>query len=128
MQLNVNNHAVTDGLMQHVHRTVLPAHNFVAVQMQNISRRVWVDLLGGLRASAQFTPVGQQSGCTYGLEDGTFARRSGDKLTVFTSTDARSVPFRLACVERKGVFTDTPTRARQRFATVTHLASEQQRP
>ena len=127
MQLDVKSDVISDGLLQQVHGKLMPVHNFVAIAMKNISRRIWSDLLGGLREAVQFRRVGQASGCTYGLADGTFAERRGGELVLFTSTNVQTVPLKVTCTPRKGVFTDIPT-ATQHFATVTHLTAEQQQP
>ena len=127
MQINVDTSAISKTLLTKLRTVVQQVHNSAEVHMENISRRVWVDILDGLKASRQFKFLGQDSGCTYTLENGTIAQRSGDKLSVTNTSDMQAVSVDMAFEKHAGVFTVVP-RVTLRVCTVTNAAPAQHVP
>ena len=128
MQVSIDNNKIGESLTRKVHGCVSQQHNFIEVRMQNISRRVWSDILTALRKSDRFSEQKKQTtGCTFFLEDRTVAERLGTDLAMYQLHDTQQFALQTSVKKRKGIFVDLPKVSMQ-VSTRTHLDVDSQQP
>lgn len=128
MQVNIEDNRIGESLMRKVHGCVSQQHNFVEVRMDNISRRVWSDILTALRKSSRFAERKEQTtGCTFFLEDRTTAERLGTDLGMYQLHDTQQFALQTTVKKRKGIFADLPKVSMQ-VSTRTELDVDSQKP